>query len=144
MRKTFKLFCAAALSLLAVSSCYDDSSLWNEFDNVHGEIKDLKARVEKLEKDLKADVENLTALQGKVNTMETTLTQAIADGDAADELAGLSFVQYRTGARLFGNARYARKRRTAERTRTRPPSRARSYAQIRVKGKYSLTSMKSF
>ena len=83
MRKTFKLFCAAALSLLAVSSCYDDSSLWNEFDNVHGEIKDLKARVEKLEKDLKADVENLTALQGKVNTMETTLTQAIADGDAA-------------------------------------------------------------
>ena len=83
MRKTFKLFCAAALSLLAVSSCYDDSSLWNEFDNVHGEIKDLKARVEKLEKDLKADVENLTALQDKVNTMETTLTQAIADGDAA-------------------------------------------------------------
>ena len=80
MRKTFKFFCAVAVALLAVSSC---GKIWDEFDNVHGELDSLKDRIEKLEKALQSDVDNLTALQNKVNSLETSFAKAVADGDAA-------------------------------------------------------------
>ena len=76
MRKTFKLFCAAALAALAVSSCYDDSFLRGEIDRLDG-------RVDSLASVLNKDVANLAALQSSVTTLETSLKQAIADGDAA-------------------------------------------------------------
>ena len=76
MRKTFKLFCAAALAALAVSSCYDDSFLRGEIDRLDG-------RVDSLASALNKDVANLAAIQSSVTTLETSLKQAIADGDAA-------------------------------------------------------------
>ena len=76
MRKTFKLFCAAALAALAVSSCYDDTFLRGEIDRLDG-------RVDSLASVLNKDVANLAALQSSVTTLETSLKQAIADGDAA-------------------------------------------------------------
>lgn len=75
MKKTFLAMCMVAMGFLAVS-CYDDSRLWDE-------VESLGDRVEKLEKDLQADVENLNALQNKVNSLETSLTEAIAAGDKA-------------------------------------------------------------
>ena len=75
MKKTFLAICMVAMGFLAVS-CYDDSRLWDE-------VESLGDRVEKLEKDLQADVENLNALQNKVNSLETSLTEAIAAGDKA-------------------------------------------------------------
>lgn len=80
------MFCVAALSLLAVSSCYDDSSLWNEFDAVHGELDDLKERIEKLEKDLneKIDVlsKTVTALDAAYKAADADLLKKLQDGDA--------------------------------------------------------------
>ena len=76
MRKTFKLFCAAALAALAVSSCYDDSFLKSEIDR-------LDNRVDSLASVLNKDVANLAALQSTVTNLETSLKKAIADGDAA-------------------------------------------------------------
>ena len=81
MKKTFLAICMVAMGFLAVS-CYDDSSLWNE-------VNELGDRVEKLEKDLQAEVENLNALQNKVNSLETSLTEAIAAGDKAVKKAQL-------------------------------------------------------
>ena len=75
MKKTFLAICMVAMGFLAVS-CYDDSGLWNE-------VKNLGDRVTKLEKDLQADVENLSKLQNKVTSLETSLTEAIAAGDKA-------------------------------------------------------------
>ncbi|MBR5836320.1 MAG: hypothetical protein IKY66_09200 [Bacteroidales bacterium] len=54
MRKTFLTFCVAALSLLAVSSCYDDTALW-------GEVDALKAKVESLENKLNTEVAAINA-----------------------------------------------------------------------------------
>lgn len=79
MKKTLSAICIVVLGLLAVS-CYDDSSLWNE-------VRELGDRVTKLEDDLKADVANLTTLQNKVNSLETSLAEAIAAGDKAVEEA---------------------------------------------------------
>ncbi|MBQ3608011.1 MAG: hypothetical protein II991_06935 [Bacteroidales bacterium] len=87
MRKTFKMFCVAALSLLAVSSCYDDSSLWNEFDSVHGEIDDLKAKIEALEKKLNDEVATLNTkignLEAAYKAADAELLKKLTDGDAA-------------------------------------------------------------
>ena len=76
MRKTFKLFCAAAMAALAVSSCYDDSFLRGEIDRLDG-------RVDSLASVINQDVASIAALQSSVATLETTLKQAITDGDAA-------------------------------------------------------------
>lgn len=54
MRKTFLTFCVAALSLFAVSSCYDDTALW-------GEVEALKTKVESLENKLNEDVAAINA-----------------------------------------------------------------------------------
>ena len=54
MRKTFLTFCVAALSLFAVSSCYDDTALW-------GEVDALKAKVETLQNKLNEDVAAINA-----------------------------------------------------------------------------------
>ena len=77
MRKTFKLFCAAAVALLAVSSC---GKIWDEFDNVHGQLDSIEARLDSLE----------TALNGQVSTINTTLgTLAAADKKLAEDIAAV-------------------------------------------------------
>ena len=90
------MFCVAALSLLAVSSCYDDSSLWNEFDSVHGEIDDLKAKIEALEKKLNDEVATLNTKIGnleaayKAADAELLSTLQAGDKELADALAALN------------------------------------------------------
>jgi len=73
MRKTFKMFCAAAIALLAVSSC---GKIWDEFDAVHGELDDLKAKVEALEKKLNDEVATLNT---KIGAVEAAYKKAHAD-----------------------------------------------------------------
>ena len=65
MRKTFLTFCAAALALLAVSSC---GKLEDGLNSLKGEVADLKDRVEKLEKKLNDEVQ---ALQATMATLAT-------------------------------------------------------------------------
>ena len=81
MRKTFKLFCAVAVAALAVSSC---GKIWDEFDNVHGQLDSIEARLDSLE----------TALNGQVATINTTLG-ALAKADevlaAADKTLSEKF-----------------------------------------------------
>jgi len=60
MRKTFLTFCVAALSLLAVSSCYDDTKLWEGID-------DLKSRVDALEAKINEQVKTLNGIIGAVD-----------------------------------------------------------------------------
>lgn len=69
MRKTFKLFCAAAIAALTVSSC---GKIWDEFDSVHGQLDSIEARLDSLE----------TALNSQVATINTTLG-ALAKADEA-------------------------------------------------------------
>ena len=65
MRKTFLTFCAAALALLAVSSC---GKLEDGLNSLKGELADLKDRVEKLESKLNSEV---SALQQTMATLAT-------------------------------------------------------------------------
>ena len=85
MRKTFKFFCAAAMAVLAVSSC---GKIWDEFDSVHGEIDSLKERVTKLENDLNAQVSTInskiTALEAADKELAASITDLIAQLDALD------------------------------------------------------------
>lgn len=60
MRKTFLTFCVAALSLFAVSSCYDDTKLWEGFE-------DLKSRVDALEAKINEQVKTLNGIIGAVD-----------------------------------------------------------------------------
>lgn len=76
MRKTFLTFCTAALALLAVSSC---GKIWDEFDNVQGQIDDLKERIEKLEKDLN---DKISTINTKIGALESA-QQALTEKDAA-------------------------------------------------------------
>ena len=77
MRKTFKLFCAAAIAALTVSSC---GKIWDEFDSVHGQLDSIEARLDSLE----------TSLNGQVATINTTLgTLAKADEKLAADIAAL-------------------------------------------------------
>ena len=78
MRKTFKLFCAAAVALLAVSSC---GKIWDEFDNVYGEIDALETRVKALEDNLNAQVETLN---GKIADLDAAYKAA--DAAIAEDL----------------------------------------------------------
>ena len=57
MKKTFLAICAVAAGLLTMSSC---SKIWDEFDAVHGEIDDLKTRVEALEAIIKESTQSDT------------------------------------------------------------------------------------
>ena len=79
MRKTFLTFCAAALALLAVSSC---GKIWDEFDAVHGEIDDLKAKIEALEKKLNDEV---ATLNDRLGGVQAAFAQADAELKAALE-----------------------------------------------------------
>ena len=56
MRKTFLTFCVAALSLLAVSSC---GKLEDSINKLDQGLKDLAARVDKLEKDLNDKIKKM-------------------------------------------------------------------------------------
>lgn len=75
MRKTFKLFCAAALAALAVSSC---GKIWDEFDNVHGEIDGLEARIAELEKKLNDQVATINTTLGALAEADKELAADIA------------------------------------------------------------------
>lgn len=81
MRKTFKFICAAVVAAFAVSSCYDDSKLWTE-------LEELDQRVTSLETALNADVANLAtldashkALDKAVKDLEAALKAAAEAGD---------------------------------------------------------------
>lgn len=78
------MFCAAAIALLAVSSC---GKIWDEFDSVHGEIDNLKAKVEALEKKLNDEVATLNTKIGALETAykaaDAELLKKLTDGDAA-------------------------------------------------------------
>ena len=77
MRKTFKLFCAAAMAALAVSSC---GKIWDELDDVQGQLNSIEARLDSLE----------TSLNGQVATINTTLgTLAKADEKLAADIAAV-------------------------------------------------------
>lgn len=82
MRKTFLTFCVAALSLLVVSSC---GKIWDEFDVVHGEIDDLKTRVEQLEKDLNDAVATINAKIGALETAQKADEELFKSLKAKDE-----------------------------------------------------------
>lgn len=94
MRKTFLTFCAAALALLAVSSC---GKLEDGLNNLKGEVADLKDRVEKLEKKLNDEVQALQttmatlATKEEVNTALNALKTALENKDAefANAIQGL-------------------------------------------------------
>lgn len=75
------MFCAAAIALLAVSSC---GKIWDEFDSVNGEIDainkelaDLKAKVADLEAKLNSDVaainEKLAAINSELEDVNAAL-----------------------------------------------------------------------
>ena len=85
MRKTFKLFCAAVVAALAVSSC---GKIEDQFAQIESELESITARLDKLEADLNADVANLAtldashkALDKAVKDLEAALNAAIAAGD---------------------------------------------------------------
>ena len=88
MRKTFLTFCAAALALLAVSSC---GKLEDGLNSLKGEVADLKDRVEKLEKKLNDEVQALQATMATLATkqeMNSALTTLKTSLEAKDsELA---------------------------------------------------------
>ena len=90
MRKTFKLFCAAALAALAVSSC---GKIWDEFDNVHGEIDGLEARIAELEKKLNDQVATINTTLGNLAKADEKLAADIAavvkDVEAAKALRAI-------------------------------------------------------
>ena len=85
MRKTFLTFCTVALALLAVSSC---GKIWDEFDAVHGEIDELKAKLEALEARLNSEISGLNTKISALETFKGTATETIsglvADLDALD------------------------------------------------------------
>ena len=84
------MFCAAAVALLAVSSC---GKIWDEFDAVHGELDDLTQRVEQLEKDLNADVKNLEDLIAAASAKIAVVAVEQTDGKVVLTLADGSKVE---------------------------------------------------
>lgn len=84
------MFCAAAIALLAVSSC---GKIWDEFDAVHVELDDLTQRVEQLEKDLNADVKNLEDLIAAASAKIAVVAVEQTDGKVVLTLADGSKVE---------------------------------------------------
>ena len=82
MKKTFLALCAVAVGLLTMSSC---GKIWDEFESVHGEINDLKARVEALETKLNADV---AAINSKIDGLDAAYK--LADAAFAESIANLT------------------------------------------------------
>ena len=73
MRKTFKLFCVAALSLLAVSSC---GKIEDSINDLKAGLENLTARVEKLEQKLNDEVSTLNT---KINGLDAAYKAADAE-----------------------------------------------------------------
>ena len=78
MRKTFKLFCAAVVAALAVSSCYDDALVWDELDKHAGEIAGLEERIAKLEEKLNTEVATINTALGTLKAADEKLAADIA------------------------------------------------------------------
>lgn len=76
--KSLSALCVSAMALFAASSlvvsCYDDSKLWDEMDDVKGEISDVKAEIEAL----KTALANLTS---KVDGLYTLTFQVTSDNE---------------------------------------------------------------
>ena len=75
MRKTFKLFCAAAIAALTVSSC---GKIWDEFDSVHGELDKLSDRITELETMLNSQVETINKTIGTLNAAVDAVEAKVA------------------------------------------------------------------
>jgi outer membrane murein-binding lipoprotein Lpp len=64
--KTINIFrilaCVAAIS--SVASCYDDASVWDEFEEVRNEMGELASRIEALEKSVAEDVAAFARKEG--------------------------------------------------------------------------------
>lgn len=95
MKKTFLAICAMAFGLFALSSC---GKLEDSIAGLQQELDELTARVDKLEKDLNADVKNLSdltanydavikALQGTDKTQQEAV-KALQDAVAALQKGG--------------------------------------------------------
>lgn len=87
MRKTFLTICAAAFALLAVSSC---GKIWDEFDDVHGQLDSIEARLDSLENALNGQVATINttlgALQAEDDALAAAIAEVVADVKKANEL----------------------------------------------------------
>lgn len=97
MRKTFKLFCAAALAVLAVSSC---GKIWDEFDAVHGELDGLEARIAELETKLNDQVAAINNTIGTLNSAIEAVDAKVAVTKVEKNDAGNYVLTFSNGETL--------------------------------------------
>ena len=71
MKKTFRTILAGALALLTVS-CYDDSALRGDLEDVKGDLSELQAEFEAFKTKLNGEV---SALQTSYNTLNASFTE---------------------------------------------------------------------
>lgn len=76
MRKTLLTICAAVFALVAVSSC---GKIWDEFDNVHGQLDSIEARLDSLENAINGQVATINSTLGALQTEDDALAAAIAE-----------------------------------------------------------------
>ena len=111
MRKTFLTFCAAALALLAVSSC---GKLEDGLNSLKGELADLKDRVEKLESKLNSEVSALQqtmatlATKQEMNSALATLKTSLEakDAELASSIQSISSTLAGLDAKYVGKSTY--------------------------------------
>ena len=90
MKKTLftalRAMCVGAMTLAAVS-CYDDTFLRGELDELGEDVKDLAARVDSLEKNLNDNIKAVNTLEASMATLKTSLETAISENGAAVQAA---------------------------------------------------------
>ncbi|MBO5979939.1 MAG: hypothetical protein J6Q12_05870 [Bacteroidales bacterium] len=90
MKKTLftalRAMCVGAMTLAAVS-CYDDTFLRGELDELGDDVNDLAARVDSLEKNLNDNIKAVNTLEASMATLETSLKAAIEENGAAVKAA---------------------------------------------------------
>ena len=83
MRKTFKFICAAVVAAFAVSSCYDDSKLWEGLEGLEQRVAALE---EKLNSEVKAINTTLGALKSADEKLTADIAAVVADVKKANEI----------------------------------------------------------